>query len=151
MKRILSRPATNAACIALFSAFYAVVFLVTSQSAQFQGLLYTGSLAPFWGAWSGFLAAGRHTLIAYAMIAATVLVVALLLSRRRPYDEYHTAILIQCLAVACVLVLAAIAVFFLMILSDPTAALEKFTLFIVVHWVTVVLADLVYVFICRWR
>ena len=75
----------------------------------------------------------------------------MLLFRRRPYDEYHTFKLIQCLVIATILTLIAIAGFYLMILSDSNGIVEKFTLFIVIHWTTVVLADLVYVFVCRWR
>ena len=74
----------------------------------------------------------------------------MLLIRRRPYDEYHTANLIQCLVAAAVLTLMAIAAFYLMILSDPNGIVEKFTLFIVINWATVVLADLAYVLVCKW-
>lgn len=154
MKRILKSPITNAACLCLFSAFYAIVFLITARSAAFKDLLYYDRAIPargFWSGWSGFLAAGHHAFIAYAALGLTLLVVLLLLRRRRPYDEYHTAALIQCLAVASVLVLIAIAGFYLMMLSDANGIVEKFTLFIVIHWVTVVLADLVFVLACRWR
>ena len=53
--------------------------------------------------------------------------------------------------VAAILTLIAIAVFYLMILSDPNGIVEKFTLFIVINWTTVVLSDLVFVLVCRWR
>lgn len=154
MKSILKNPAINAVCISLFTAFYAIIFIVTSGHVEFESLLYysrTTSIHPFWTGWSSFLASGHHVYIAYALIVITILVVLMLLFRRHPYDEYHTDNLIQCLAVAAILTLIAIAGFYLMILSDSNGVVEKFTLFIVIHWTTVVLSDLVYVFVCRWR
>ncbi len=155
MKRILSSPEVNAVCISLFTAFYGLIFIVTSGHIEFKRMLYYSGAKhhanSFWEGWSDFLAAGNHVLIAYAMIAITILVVALLVLRRRPYDEYHTSLLSQCLAVAVVLTLIAIAIFYLMVLSDPNGIIEKFTLFIVIHWSTVVLADLVFVLLCRWK
>ncbi|MPM28121.1 hypothetical protein SDC9_74640 [bioreactor metagenome] len=153
MKRILRHPATNAVCISLFTGFYALIFLVTSGHAEFQSLLYysrAGQTAdPFWAGWSLFLSAGFQKYIAWVLIALTALVVAALLKRRRPFDEYHTAILTACLSAAVVLTLIAIAFFYLLILSDPNGIVEKFTLFITIHWITVVLADFTYVLLCR--
>jgi hypothetical protein len=65
-----------------------------------------------------------------------------------PY-EYHIAILTECLVVSIVLVCVAIAIFFLAVLSAPNGIVEKFTLFIVIHWVTVVCANYVFVLKCR--
>lgn len=154
MKGILKNPAVNAVCLSLFTAFYAAIFIVTSGHNEFESLLYysrSTGFHPFWTGWSSFLASGHHVFIAYTLIVITFLVVLMLIFRRRPYDEYHTSILIQCLVAAAILTLVAIAVFYLMILSDSNGIVEKFTLFIVVHWTTVVVADLVYVSICKWR
>lgn len=155
MNRLLKNPATNAVCISLFTAFYGLIFIMTSGHSEFESLLYYSgtkqSVNSFWNDWSNFLAAGHHIYIAYALIAFTLLVVALLILRHHPYDEYHTWLLSQCLSVAIVLTLIAIAIFYLMILSDPNGIIEKFTLFIVIHWTTVVLADLAYVLLCGWK
>ena len=155
MNRILRHPATNAVCISAFSVFYALIFIITSRSVEFTGLLYytreNHIPNPFWEGWSGFLASGRQEYIAYALLVLTTLVVILLVLRRREYDEYHASLLVQSLVISLMLTLIAIALFFLLILSDSNGVVEKFTLFIVIHWATVVLADLVYVLICRWR
>jgi len=50
-----------------------------------------------------------------------------------------------------VLTLVAIAIFYLLILNEPTGIVEKFTFFIVIHWSTVVISNLAYVLLCRWR
>jgi len=146
MKRLLKSPATNAVCLSLFTAFYALVFHFSSGCHDEREYA-----SWFWQTWSDFLASGRQAIISWALIAVTVLVVILLVTRRRTYDEYHTAILTNCLVVAAVLILVAIAVFYLMILCDPVGIAEKFTLFVVLHWTTVVFADLAYVLLCRWR
>jgi len=151
MKQLLKSPVINAICISVFTAFYALVFIMTSKSIEFKNNLYYKESESFWSAWSSFLANGHQSYIAYILIAVTVLVVALLILRRRPHDEYHTLILSNCLVVATVLTLAAIAIFYLMIVIEPNGIIEKFSLFIVIHWITVVFANLVYVLLCRWR
>ena len=150
MKRFLASPAVNAVCISIFSAFYAIVFFLINESVVLERDLvdYIGS-AWLWWLWRDFLAAGYHRGLALVLVAVTVLVVVLLLVRRRPHDEYHTAILIRCLVVAIVLTLIAIALLYLMILGDTTGVMGKFTLFIAIHWATVVFANLVYVLLCR--
>ena len=151
MKRLLKSPATNAVCISIFTVFYTLIFLIPIGNAEFGINYYYQGITPFWSVWSSFLARGYQCYIVYALIAVTALVVALLMIRRRPYDEYHTSILTHCLVAAAVFTLIAIAIFYLMILYDPNGIIEKFSLFIVVHWITVVFADLAYVLLCRWR
>ncbi len=151
MKKLLRNPLVNAVGLSLFSAFYAVIFLVTAHSQAFRDTLGFAQGTSTWAAFSGWLYAGQHATLALVMLALTAATVCLLILRKRAYDEYHTELLIQCLVIALILTMLAIAVFFLLILTDPTGAIEKFMLFISVHWVTVVLADLVYVVITRWR
>lgn len=155
MKKLLSRPSVNAVCLSIFSAFYGLIFILSSSHNEFVNLLYysrRSNASPlFWKNFSSFLADGYQAYIAYALIAITVLVVVLLLLRSHPYDEYHTSLLNGCLSIAAVLTLFAIAIFYLIILSDPNGIVEKFTLFISIHWAVVVLSDLCFVLLCRWR
>ena len=153
MNSLLKRPQTNAICIGVFSAFYAVLFFVTAGHIEFENILYFIKLermtASFWTRWSAFLAAGHHRFVAFTLVAVTLCIIWLLLTRRKSYDEYHMSRLISCLIVALVLTLIAIAIFFLVVLSEPVGIVEKFMFFIVVHWATVVFADLVYVLLCK--
>jgi hypothetical protein len=153
MKHLLRHPAVNALGISLFTTYYAIVFFVTAGHPDFiKRLSYnetSSDTSVFWKAWSRYLAGSGHIWIAVAMIACSTLVLLILILRRHPYDEYHTVLLMNCLVVATVLTLLAIAVFFLMILLDPAGIVEKFMLFIVIHWITVVLANLIYLLICR--
>ena len=151
MKQLLKSPAINAVCISVFTTFYALIFFITSKSIQFENSLFYLEANSFWSKWSGFLADGHQRYIAFALIAVTALIVVLLVVRRQPYDEYHTSILTHCLVVAAVLTLVAIAIFYLMMLYEPNSIIEKFTLFIVIHWTTVVFANLTYILLCRRR
>jgi putative effector of murein hydrolase len=121
MKRALKSPVLNAICLCLFSAFYTVVYILIE----------------------------RPMYVAWPMIVITGIIVATLLMRRRKYDEYHAAILANCLIAALVLTMIAIAVFYVIILTDPNAIVEKFGLFIDIHWVTVLLSDFAFVVLCR--
>lgn len=146
MRRLLQRPAANAVFLCLFTAFYFVVFLTISQENQPDGVR-----EDFWGRWCSFLAGGGQRGIAFALLAVTVVTVVLLLLRRQPYDEYHLSQLLTCFTVALALTLVAIAVFFLLIVLQPTAVVEKCFLFAALHWGTVVCADFVYVLMFQRR
>jgi hypothetical protein len=121
MKRLLSSPVVNAVCLVLFTAFYTATYLATGRP------LYVGG----------------------PMIALTAVIVAMLLIQRRKYDEYHAAVMANCLIVALVLMMLGVAVFYLIILYDPSNAAEKFKIFIDLHWALVVLCDFAYVLLCR--
>jgi len=149
MKRILKSPLINAVCISLFTIFYTLVFLIAYENIDFENSVNYENASSLWIMWRDFLFAGHQVYIAYALITVTILVVVLLILRRRPHDEYHTSILTHCLVVAAVLTMIAIAVFYVVILNDPNSIIEKFTLFIVIHWAMVVFANLTYVLLCR--
>ncbi|NLV17744.1 MAG: hypothetical protein GXY50_11165 [Syntrophomonadaceae bacterium] len=151
MKRLLKSPTVNAVCISLFSAFYWFLFALQAGTADYEWLKYYDGSSPFWALWSNLILDGLLMNIAYVLIGVTILVVVLLIIRRRPYDEYHAAILTNCLIVAIILTLIAIAIFYWIVLSEPFWIAGKFTLFIVIHWTTVVFANLTYVLLCRWR
>jgi len=145
MNRFLRHPATNAVGVSAYSLFNSILFLVFSDHIQSQtGLAATS----FWKVWDAFLSHGGHRYTALILVALTSVIVTLLIVKHKPYDEYHTAILVKCLAVSAILILAAIAVFFVVVLIDPTQIISKFTLFITVNWATVVLADLIYLILC---
>ena len=149
MKQILKYPIINAVCISLFTLFYALVFMLALESIDFVDTVnYENSL---WDMWLDFLVAGHQVYVAYVLIAVTTLVVVLLILRSQPYDEYHTSKLTHCLVVATILTMIAIAIFYVVILYNPYDIIEKFTLFIVIHWTTVVFSNLTYVLLCRWR
>lgn len=126
MKRLLKYPATNAICLCIFSLFYAALFLFGEGVTAWQRGL------------------------AIALLALTA-IVALLLAGRKPFDEYHTTLLLACLAIGLVLTMVALAILYLIVLAGTSDVRNAFTIFIAIHWGTVVLLDLVFVLLCRWR
>lgn len=153
MNRLLKHPATNAICLSIFSGFYATLFIVFSRvdTALSQMLYYRDPDGPasFMTRWSGFLASGNLSYLAYGFLGLTAVVIIMLIIRRRPYDEYQMTILRNCLAVALALTLVAIALFYWFIMINPFGIVEKFTLFVAINWATVLLADIVYILLCR--
>ena len=145
MNRFFRHPLTNAVGIGIFSLFYAVIFFAFSDRLQSQ----TGAAThAFWKAWDNLLDLGFHRYTAYALLSLTAFIVIFLLIKHKPYDEYHTTRLIKCLAISVIFTLFAIAVFFIVVLLDPSAIISKFTLFITVNWATVVFADMIYLLSC---
>ena len=146
MYRLLKNPITNAVGIFLFSTFYTVLFFAFSDRILAES---HSQETGFWKVWDSFLQAGSFKAVALVLVVLTVVVMAILLIQHKPYDEYHTGILTKCLSVAVILTLLAIGLFFLVILLEPSGFLSKFMLFITINWSTVVMADLVYLVLCR--
>lgn len=146
MNKLFRHPITNIIGISMFSAFYSIIFLVFSDLIQSQIGITTH---PFWRFWDSVLIAGGHRYITYILMGLTVLIVILLFFRHKPYDEYHTAILMKCLAVSLILTLAAIAGLFVAVLLDPVGMISKFALFILIQWATIVASDLIYLLLCK--
>jgi len=148
MNRFFRHPATNAAGLAVFSTFYGVIFLAFSPRLLIDTV---ESQNPFWRAWDAFLLAQGHRWLAVVLLALTALALVILLRHRSVQDEYQTALLVGCLAVAVVVALAAIGLFFALVLMDPVGIVSKLTLMASLNWASVVLADLGYLIVCRRR
>jgi len=150
MKKLIKSPVINAICICLFTAFYWILFRPQSGAVNSEWIEFYYGNSSLWSLWSRLIHNGLLEIIANILLGVTILIIILLVLRRRSYDEYHTEKLTHCLVIAIVLTLIAIAVFYLVMLSEPLWITGKFTLFIVVHWATVVFSNLVYVLLC-WR
>ncbi len=148
--KLIRKPKVSAAIILTVTAFYALVFIVTSGHMELERMLHhAGTLdSPFWSAWSDFLARGNMKYIGYAFLVLAAAIGILAGVRKRDYDEYQAGILEKGLiaagaAMACLFPLA-----LLLILSDPKYSIETILLLVVVHWSAVLIADFVYVI--RW-
>lgn len=65
--------------------------------------------------------------------------------RPKKYDEYQLALLNKSLVIAGVLSVLSVPAIMVLILSDPSYAVETIFLFAVVQWLVILGADLVYV------
>ena len=99
--------------------------------------------------WGEFLYNGHQKYIGMAMIALTVLIIVLLILRKKSYDEYHVEILSKSFLIAGFITICLVAIFFLLILSEPIAIVEKITLFVILHWMSMLVADLIFIITCR--
>ncbi len=151
--KLLRYPLVNGVFVSIFSAFYAFILIITSNHTEFQSILYykiaKATNSNNLSAWGEFLYNGHQKYIGMAMIALTVLIIVLLVLRKRSYDEYHVEILSKSFLLAGFITICLVAIFFLLILSEPIAIVEKITLFVILHWMSMLVADLIFIIVCR--
>lgn len=145
---LLKHPVVNAVFIGLMSALYSFLFIFTSNHIEFQRLLSKSKTlqSEFWNWWSDFIRVGNMRYIGYAIIILTLIIILLILFKRtKKYDEYQLSMLTKSLIIAGVLSILMIPVIMILLLSDPSYAIETIFLFAVVQWFGVLLTDMIYV------
>ncbi len=85
--------------------------------------------------------------IGYVYIVLAAVIVIFSFIRKRDYDEYQTGILEKGFIAAGMVMVCLFPLALLLVLSDPQYSIETIMLLVVVHWSTVLIADLVYVMI----
>lgn len=149
--RIIRNPRINAAIILIITAFYSMVFILTSGHIEFERMLnHSVTLSSvFWNTWSAFLAAGNMKYIGYAYIVLAVAIVALSFVRKQAYDEYQTSILEKGFIATGIVMVCLFPFALFLTLSDPNYSIETIMLLVVVHWSVVLIADLICAI--KWR
>ncbi len=146
--RLLKYSIVNAAFIGLMSAVYSFLFIFTSDHIEFLRLLsHADTLqSDFWNWWSDFIRAGNMRYIGYTIIILTLIISLLvLLKPTKKYDEYQLSILSKSLIIAGVLSILMVPIIMILLLSDPSYAIETIFLFAVVQWFGVLLTDMIYI------
>lgn len=145
--KLLRKPIANAAIISIITAFYSLIFIITSGHAEFGRMLsHQNTLTNFfWNSWSAFLLKGNLKYIGYIYILLAVAVDILSLIRKRDYDEYQMGILENGLVIAGIVMIFLFPLALLLVLSDPNYSIETLVFLVVAHWTTVLIADLSYV------
>lgn len=145
--KIMRNPKVNAAIVFLITAFYALVFILTSGHMEFERMLHhTDTLNhAFWNAWSAFLTQGSLKYIGYAYLVLAAAIVILSLVRKQNYDEYQVGILEKGFLVSGIVMVCLFPAALLLVFSDANYAVEALTLLVVLHWSAVLIADLAYV------
>ena len=141
------KPLINAVVISIISIFYAAVFVLTSRHLEFERILnHSDTLnSIFWNEWSAFLQQGNMKYIGYAYIILAIVIMVLSLIRKRDYDEYQTCILEKGIIVMGSVMVILFPIALILVLSEPLYSVETIMFLVVVHWFTVLIADLVYV------
>lgn len=144
--KILRKPQINAVAIAVISLFYAAVFILISGHVEFERILnHANTLdCAFWNTWSVFLKQGNMKYIGYAYVAVTLGILAVSFAGKQNYDEYQVSILGKGVMVMGIAMTALFPIALLLVLSDPSYAIETLMFLVVVHWSAVLIADLVY-------
>ncbi len=147
--KMIRNPKMSAAVILIITAFYSQVFIFISGHIEFERMLSHAITlnSDFWNAWSNFLIQGNMKYIGYVYIVLAVVIVIFSFIRKRDYDEYQTGILEKGFIVAGMVMVCLFPLALLLVLSDPQYSIETIMLLVVVHWSTVLIADLVYVMI----
>lgn len=144
---IMRKPLTNAVIITIVSAFYALVFILTSGHIEFERILnHSNTLnSLFWNTWTNFLKQGNMKYIGYAYIVLSVTIVFLSFIRKRDYDEYQTGILEKGFIITSGVMILLFPMALLLVLSDPNYSVEVLMLLVVAHWSVVLIADFIYI------
>ncbi len=151
--KFLRYPLVNGVFVSLFSFYYACILIITSNHIDFQRTLYytkaKAANSHYLSKWGEFLYNGNQKFFGFAMIAMTVLIIILLILRKNVYDEYHVEILNKCFLTAGLITIIFVAIFFFLVLSEPIAIVEKIMLFVILHWISMLVADFIFILACR--
>jgi len=149
--RMIRNPKINAAIILVITSFYALVFIKTSGHVEFERMLDHGRTLNlvFWNMWSDFLLRGNLKYVGYIYIVLSAAVVILSVIRKQGYDEYQAGIIGRGFMIAGIVMVCLFPIALLLVLSDPGYCIEAIILLVVVHWTTVLIADVVYAIIYR--
>lgn len=149
--KIIRNPKISAAIILIITAFYSLVFTLTSGHIEFERMLnHQPTLkSAFWNTWSAFLARGNMIYIGYAYIVLAVAIVILSFLRKQDYDEYQTNILEKGFIATGIVMVCLFPIALICTLSDPNYSIETIMLLVVVHWFAVLIADLICAI--KWR
>ena len=145
--KIMRKPKVNAAIILIVTAFYSLVFILTSGHIEFERMMnHTSTLTnAFWNGWSAFLVGGNLKYIGYIYIVLAGSILVLSFARKHDYDEYQTGILEKGVLIAGIIMVCLFPLALFLLLSDPGYSIETLTFLIVAHWSAVLISDLIYV------
>lgn len=144
--KTLKNPKINALLISLVSAFYALLFIFTSNHVEFIRLFsHSKTLtSDFWNSWSTFIQNGNMKYIGYVIIALTLTIIFLTVFRKQKYDEYQVNILAKGFIAAGVITILMLPFALLLVLSDNNYSIETLFLLLTVQWLGVLIVDLIY-------
>ena len=144
--KILKNPKINALLISVISAFYALLFIFTSNHVEFIRLfLHSKTLnSDFWNTWSTFIQNGNMKYIGYVIIALTIAIIFLTVFRKQKYDEYQVNILAKGFITAGIITVLMLPIALLLVLSDRNYAIETMFLLLAIQWIGVLFVDLIY-------
>lgn len=136
--RWLKNPMANAVWMALITAVYAAVFLISAACAESYGPWLSDS---WWGA---FIRNGGMGWLGLGMLAAAAAVDILSVWRRKNYDEYQILALERLMLVSGLLAVLLLPLSLLLLIFAPQHCIEGMFALLLLHWLALVLLELWY-------
>lgn len=144
----------NVSCLIFFSIFFTLCFMIHTGSTDFDWFYYYQGEISFWKEWSYLLQSNLHVGIALALDVFTLPIVLLLIQCRKTYDKQQVSILLSRLVMAICMFFLPMAVSYILIFGTnifngiPWIA-GKFTFFVIVHWIIVLLINIIFIIHCH--
>ena len=136
--RWLKNPMANAVWMALITAVYAAVFLISAACAESYGHWLSDS----W--WGTFIRNGGMGWIGLGMLAVAVAVDILSVWRRKNYDEYQILALERLMLLSGLLAVLLLPLSLLLLIFAPQHGIEGMLALLLLHWLILVLLELWY-------
>lgn len=136
--RWLKHPMSNAVYVALITAVYAAIFIVSSEFTT----NYETFLSNSW--WSSFIASKGIKFVGVGMIGIAIVIDILSALRRKKYDEYQVIVLEKVLLINGLFAAILFPLSLFALIFAPTYFVEITFGFILLQWVVIVIIEISY-------
>lgn len=136
--RWLKHPMSNAVYVALITAVYAAIFIVSSEFTTNYETLLSNS----W--WASFIASKGIKFVGVGMIGIAIVIDILSALRRKKYDEYQVIVLEKVLLINGFFAAILFPLSLFALVFAPTYFVEITFGFILLQWVVIVIIEISY-------
>ena len=136
--RWLKHPMSNAVYVALITAVYAAIFIVSSEFTTNYETLLSNS----W--WAYFIASKGIKFVGVGMIGIAIVIDILSALRRKKYDEYQVIVLEKVLLINGFFAAILVPLSLFALVFAPTYFVEITFGFILLQWVVIVIIEISY-------
>jgi len=136
--KILKNPMANAFYLALTTAIYAAVLIISSEFLSSNPLHVSNS------AWSKFITQGNLKFVGLCMIGITVVVDLLSALRRKRFDEYQISILEKNLLINGMLAVVLLPIAAFSLIFIPCYSVEFVFACMLLQWLIMIGVEIIY-------
>ena len=136
--RWLKNPMVNAIYVALITAIYAAIFIVSSEFV----MSYSNLLSESW--WASFIISRNMKFVGVGMISVSIIVDILSAIRRKRYDEYQIVLLEKVLLSNGVFTAVLFPFSLTVLILAPVYFVETIFALIFFQWVVMMITELWY-------
>lgn len=136
--RWLKNPMTNAIYVALITAIYAAIFIVSSEFV----MSYSNLLSDSW--WASFIMSPNMKFVGIGMIGVAIIVDTLSALRRKRYDEYQIVLLEKVFLFNGIFTAVLFPLSLFVLIRTPEYFVETVFALILFQWVVMAITELLY-------